>query len=63
MNKIKTVLFCVAVGWVIMAAGIVASVGIVIILDFGWPWMLWVLFCVAIVVAVIVLVVYGRYQD
>lgn len=63
MNKIKTVLFCVAVGWVIAAVGIGSSVGIVIILAFGWPWMLWVLLSVAIVVAGIVWVVYGRYRD
>ena len=61
MNKIKAVLFCLAVGWVIAAVGIGSSVGIVIILTFGWPWMLWVLLSVAIVIAVIVRVAYGRY--
>ena len=63
MNKIKAILFCVAAGWVITAVGIGSSVGLVIILAFGWPWMLWVLIGVAIVIAVIVWVVYGRYQD
>lgn len=63
MNKIKAVLFCLAVGWVIAAVGIGSSVGIVIILTFGWPWMLLVLIGVAIVVAWIVWVVYGRYQN
>ena len=63
MNKIKAVLFCLAVGWVIAAVGIGSSVGIVIILAFGWPWMLRVLIGVAIVVAGIVWVVYGRYQN
>ena len=63
MRKIKTILFCVAVGWAITAVGIGSSVGLVIILAFGWPGMLWVLFCVAIVVTVIVWVVYGRHQD
>ena len=63
MHKIKTVLFCLAFGWIIAAAGIGSSVGIVIILAFGWPWMLWVLLSVAIVVAGIVRVAYGRYHD
>lgn len=63
MNKIKTVLFCVAAGWVIAAVGIGSSVGLVIIMAFSWPGMLWILIGVAIVIAVIVWVAYGRYQD
>ena len=63
MNKIKAVLFCAAVGWVIAAVGIGSSAGLIIILAFGWPWMLWVLLSVAIVVAGIVRVAYGRYHD
>jgi len=62
-NKIKAILFCLAIGWAITAVGIGSSVGLVIILDFGWPWMLWILIGVAIVIAWIVWVAYGRYQD
>ncbi len=62
-NKIKAILFCLAIGWAITAVGIGSSVGLVIILDFGWPWMLWVLIGVAAVIAVMVWAAYGRYQD
>ena len=63
MNKIKTILICLAIGWAIAAVGIGSSVGIVIIMAFSWPGMLWILIGVAIVIAVIVWVAYGRYQD
>lgn len=62
-NKIKAILFCLAIGWAITAVGIGSSVGLVIILAFGWPGMLWILIGAAIVIAAIVWVVYGRYQD
>ncbi len=60
-NKIKAILFCLAIGLAITAVGIGSSVGLVIILAFGWPGMLWILIGVATVIAVIVWVTYGRY--
>ena len=63
MNKIKTVLFCLAIGLLVAMLGLGAGAGLIIILAFGWPGMLWILIGVAIVIAVIVWVAYGRYQD
>lgn len=63
MNKIKTIITCLAIGLLVTMLGLGAGAGLIIILAFGWPWMLWVLLSVVIVVAGIVWVVYGRYQD
>ena len=63
MNKIKTIITCPAIGLLVAMLGLGAGAGLIIILAFGWPCMLWVLIGVAIVVTVIVWVVYGRYQD
>ena len=63
MNKVKTILLCLVIGLITALIGLGAGAGLIIILAFGWPWMLWVLFGVAIVIAVIVWVAYGRYQD
>ena len=63
MQRIKMILLCLAIGWAVAAVGIGASVGLVIIMAFSWPGMLWILIGVAIVIAVIVWVAYGRYQD
>ena len=63
MNKIKMVLFCLVIGLATALIGLGAGAGLIIILAFGWPGMLWILIGVAIVIAVIVWVVYGRYQD
>ncbi|SDY29543.1 hypothetical protein [Eubacterium barkeri] len=63
MQKIKMILLCLAIGWVIATVGIGSSVGLVIILAFDWPGMSLVLIGVAIVISVIVWVAYGRYQD
>ena len=61
MNKIKTVLFCLAIGLLVAMLGLGVGAGLIIILAFGWPWMLWVLIGVAIVVAGIVWMAYERY--
>ena len=63
MNKVKTILICLAIGLLVTMLGLGAGAGLIIILAFGWPWMLWGLIGAAIVIAVIVWVVYGRYQD
>ena len=61
MKKIKTIITCLAIGLLVTMLGLGAGAGLIITLDFGWPWMLWVLIGVAIVVAGIVWVAYGRY--
>ena len=63
LKKIKMVLFCLAIGLLVTMLGLGAGAGLIIILAFGWPWMLRVLIGVAIVVAGIVWVEYGRYQN
>ena len=63
MNKVKTILLCLVIGLITALIGLGAGAGLIIILAFGWPGMLWILIGVAIVIAVIVWVVYGRYQN
>ncbi|SEA15492.1 hypothetical protein SAMN04515656_104131 [Eubacterium aggregans] len=63
MNKIKTIITCLAIGCLLSIIGVGVGTGLAIALAFGWPQMLWVLLGVAIVIAWIVWVVYGRYQD
>ena len=63
MRRIKMVLFCLVIGLATALIGLGAGCGIAIALAFGWPQMLWVLMGIAIVVAMIVWWVYGRYQD
>ena len=63
MNKIKTILICLAIGLLVAMLGLGAGAGLIISLAFGCPWMLWILIGVAIVIAWIVWVAYGRYQD
>ncbi|MEA5004709.1 MAG: hypothetical protein VB081_14570 [Christensenella sp.] len=63
MNKVKTILFCLVIGLATALIGLGAGCGLAIALAFGWPQMLWVLLGVAIVIAWIVWVAYGRYQD
>ena len=63
MKKIKTIITCLAIGLLVTMLGLGAGAGLIIILAFGWPGMLWILLSVAIVIAVIVWVAYGRYQN
>ena len=63
LKKIKTIITCLAIGLLVTMLGLGAGAGLIIIMAFSWPGMLWILIGVAIVIAVIVWVVYGRYQD
>ena len=63
MQRIKMILLCLAIGCLLSIIGVGVGVGLAIALAFGGWQMVWVMVGIALVGAVVLWVVYGRYQD